>query len=118
MASLPEFRENLFPDSIPTLRRLGEVPGQKNAENLRAEPTLAAGNPPLADQREQSRKSEEGFVQAFRSNPLAISITSQREGRYVDVNDAFLEMLGYQREQVIGLLRTCNSGRSTKTSTK
>jgi PAS domain S-box-containing protein len=102
MASLPEFRENLFPDSIRGRPRLGEVPGLKKAENLKAEPGLAASNLPPADQREQLPKSEEGFVKAFRSNPLAISIASQPEGRYIDVNDAFLEMLGYGREQVIG----------------
>lgn len=56
----------------------------------------------LPNHQGQWHKSEEIFVKAFRSNPLAISVATEEEGRYVDVNDAFLEMLGYQREQVIG----------------
>ena len=48
------------------------------------------------------RKSEERFSKAFRSNPLAITISTKEEGRYLDVNDAFLDMLGYTRKEVIG----------------
>jgi two-component system cell cycle sensor histidine kinase/response regulator CckA len=48
------------------------------------------------------RQSEERFAKAFRSSPLAITISTQEEGQYVEVNDAFLNMLGYQREEVIG----------------
>src|SRR5882724_9198732 len=47
-------------------------------------------------------KSEEKFAKAFRSSPLAITISTQGHGRYVDVNDAFLQMLGYDRGAVIG----------------
>src|SRR5882724_6745385 len=47
-------------------------------------------------------KSEEKFAKAFRSSPLAITIATQAHGRYVDVNDAFLQMLGYDRGAVIG----------------
>lgn len=47
-------------------------------------------------------KSEEKFAKAFRSSPLAITITTQAHGCYVDVNDAFLQMLGYERSDVIG----------------
>ncbi|MCU1297673.1 MAG: sensor protein [Acidobacteriaceae bacterium] len=48
------------------------------------------------------RHSEEKFSKAFRSSPLAISITTQAEGQYVDVNDAFLKMMEYERAEVIG----------------
>lgn len=51
---------------------------------------------------EELRKSEERFSKAFRSSPLAITISTLAEGRYVDVNDTFLRMMGYEREQVIG----------------
>jgi two-component system, cell cycle sensor histidine kinase and response regulator CckA len=52
---------------------------------------------------EELRKSEERFSKAFRSSPLAITISTEEQGRYLDVNEAFLEMLGSQREDVIGL---------------
>jgi two-component system cell cycle sensor histidine kinase/response regulator CckA len=47
-------------------------------------------------------KSEERFSKAFRNNPLAITISTEAEGRYLDVNDAFLDLLGYKRKAVIG----------------
>lgn len=52
--------------------------------------------------REDLRKSKQRFVKAFRSSPLATTISTLDEGRFVDVNDAFLQMLGYKREDVIG----------------
>ena len=51
---------------------------------------------------EALHKSEERFSRAFRNNPLAITISTEAEGRYLDVNDAFLDLLGYQRKDVIG----------------
>ena len=47
-------------------------------------------------------KSEERFGKAFRNNPLAVTISTEAEGRYLDVNEAFLNLLGYQRREVIG----------------
>ncbi|MGD0162352.1 MAG: PAS domain S-box protein [Candidatus Sulfotelmatobacter sp.] len=51
---------------------------------------------------EELRKAEERFGKAFRSNPLAVSISTRAEGRYLDVNDSFLKILGYKRGDVIG----------------
>jgi PAS domain S-box-containing protein len=51
---------------------------------------------------ETLRKSEERFSKAFCNNPLAITISTEAEGRYLDVNDAFLSLLGYNRRDVIG----------------
>ncbi len=51
---------------------------------------------------ESLRQMEERFYKAFRSSPLAISISTQEDGKYLDVNDAFLKMLGYERRDVIG----------------
>jgi len=51
---------------------------------------------------EARRQSEERFVKAFRANPQPMSLTTLAEGRYLDVNESFLEMSGYTREEVIG----------------
>ena len=51
---------------------------------------------------EALHKSEDRFSKAFRNNPLAISLSTQAEGRFLDVNEAFLKMLGYSRQAVIG----------------
>jgi PAS domain S-box-containing protein len=46
--------------------------------------------------------SEERFAKAFRANPQPMSVTTLAEGRYLDVNESFLRMSGYTREEVIG----------------
>jgi diguanylate cyclase (GGDEF)-like protein/PAS domain S-box-containing protein len=48
------------------------------------------------------RRSEERFAAIFRASPVAIIIRSLVDGRFRDVNDSFLEMTGYTREEVVG----------------
>jgi PAS domain S-box-containing protein len=48
------------------------------------------------------RESEERFSKAFHSSPQPMSIATLEEGRYLDVNDRFLEISGYTREELIG----------------
>src|SRR5262249_43694010 len=48
------------------------------------------------------RESEARFSTAFRASPVAIGISTLVDGRYIDVNDSYLAMLGYHREEVIG----------------
>jgi PAS domain S-box-containing protein len=51
---------------------------------------------------EALRFSEEKFAKAFRACPLRVSIGTLAEGRFIEVNDAFLRDHGFTREQVIG----------------
>ncbi|MDP9262939.1 MAG: PAS domain-containing protein, partial [Acidobacteriota bacterium] len=51
---------------------------------------------------EALRLSEEKFAKAFRASPDAITITTLNEGRYIEINDSFLRLSGYAREEVIG----------------
>jgi PAS domain S-box-containing protein len=48
------------------------------------------------------RKSEEKFSRSFRHSPLAITIVSANEGRYLDVNETFERQTGWTRDEVIG----------------
>ncbi len=48
------------------------------------------------------KHSEEMFFKAFNASPNAISITTLREGRFINVNDSFLSLTGFRREAVIG----------------
>ena len=50
----------------------------------------------------ERKKAEERFYKAFNANPEPISIATISEGRYIDVNDSFLRVSGYSREEVIG----------------
>ena len=48
------------------------------------------------------RSSEARFVQAFQLAPVAMTISTLDEGRYLDANAAMLEATGYSREEVVG----------------
>jgi PAS domain S-box-containing protein len=48
------------------------------------------------------RLSEEKFAKVFRSSPDWIAITTLSDGRFIEVNDAFLVITGYTRDEVIG----------------
>ncbi|NER37620.1 MAG: PAS domain S-box protein [Oscillatoria sp. SIO1A7] len=48
------------------------------------------------------RLSEEKFAKAFRSSPNAITITSLSDGKHMEVNDTFCELIGYAPEEIIG----------------
>jgi PAS domain S-box-containing protein len=47
-------------------------------------------------------ESEEKFRLAFQTNPDSINISRMRDGLYIDVNEGFLRIMGYEREQVLG----------------
>jgi PAS domain S-box-containing protein len=55
------------------------------------------------DQSEAGRRvSEEKFEKIFDSSPVAFSITTLEEGRFLEVNAAFECRYGYRREEVLG----------------
>ncbi|HEY6007230.1 MAG TPA: PAS domain S-box protein [Geobacteraceae bacterium] len=51
---------------------------------------------------EALRKSEEKFSKAFHATPSALAITTLEEGRFVEVNEAFVQVFGYRAEEVLG----------------
>ena len=67
----------------------------EGAQNARASVKATAS---VAEWRNEGRL----FRQLFDNSAQPMSITSFDEGRYVDVNDSFLSLLGYTREEVIG----------------
>jgi two-component system, cell cycle sensor histidine kinase and response regulator CckA len=52
------------------------------------------------------RLSEERFKKAFRASPNGISITRLSDGRIIDINDSFLKITGFAREEVFGRTTT------------
>lgn len=46
--------------------------------------------------------SERRFTKVFRSSPIAFSITTAQEERFLDVNEAFERRYGYSREELLG----------------
>lgn len=47
-------------------------------------------------------KSEEKFAKTFHQSPISMTLTSARNHRYLDVNNAFERDTGWRRDEVIG----------------
>ena len=50
----------------------------------------------------ESKRAAEIFRKAFNANPEPITIATIPDGRYLDVNESFVRVTGYSREEVIG----------------
>lgn len=48
------------------------------------------------------RESENKFATVFRRSPIALTLASATDGKFIDVNDAFVKNTGYSREESIG----------------
>jgi PAS domain S-box-containing protein len=46
--------------------------------------------------------SDDKFAKVFRSSPIAFSIATVAEGRFIDVNEAFERRYGYSRQELLG----------------
>jgi PAS domain S-box-containing protein len=55
---------------------------------------------------EKLRVSEERFAKAFNSSPIAIAISRQYDGLFIQVNGAYEEVFGFSREEIIGKTAT------------
>jgi PAS domain S-box-containing protein len=73
--------------------------GRRFEEHCMTVDSSVASTPPTA---EALRLSEEKFAKAFRISPEMILISTQAEGRCLEVNDSFLRLTGYRREEIIG----------------
>jgi PAS domain S-box-containing protein len=51
---------------------------------------------------EAVRESEEKFRQAFAIGPDGFLLSTPKESKLIDVNESFLEMFGYNKQEVIG----------------
>jgi PAS domain S-box-containing protein len=51
---------------------------------------------------EALRLSEERFAKSFSANPVAATVSTLAEGRFVDVNASFLALTGYAPEEIVG----------------
>jgi len=51
---------------------------------------------------EALQASEEKFNKAFQLSPTGIALTNLVTGKYIDVNESFLKIIGFDREEIIG----------------
>ncbi len=83
-----------------TEQQLAETARLQTVENNRA--ILEALGRNEAQMAALIDSSEERFAKVFRANPQPMSLTTLATGRYIDVNESFLAMSGYTRDEVIG----------------
>jgi PAS domain S-box-containing protein len=92
-------------------RKSGEIrTGLFSAEliDLDGIPCLLSVNHDITERKKGElalRESEEKFSKAFRSSPNPITILTLKDARYVEVNDTFVQITGFSREEVIGRTR-------------
>jgi two-component system, cell cycle sensor histidine kinase and response regulator CckA len=48
------------------------------------------------------QRSEEKFFKIFQASPNLMAIRSLKDGRFIDVNDAYIDVTGYSREELLG----------------
>jgi PAS domain S-box-containing protein len=48
------------------------------------------------------RQSEERFAKMFYNSPILMSVVRMKDNRYLDVNQKFLDLMEYAREEVLG----------------
>lgn len=94
-SSVASVKDNLANKSVKVLKTLTHLINTVTGELNERTAELEEANQALYI-------SEERFSKAFHCNPDPISITSIDEGRYVEVNDAWLNHMGYERHEVIG----------------
>jgi PAS domain S-box-containing protein len=48
------------------------------------------------------KRSEERFSQSFHASPIAMAIRRRSDDKYIEVNQRFVEVLGFRRDEVLG----------------
>lgn len=48
------------------------------------------------------KESEEKFSVTFYKSPIPLAITSMKDGRYIDVNESFMKVMGLNYEELVG----------------
>jgi two-component system CheB/CheR fusion protein len=73
---------------------------------LRSKETLEQGveerTRELSEANQRIREARDLFLQLFHSNPVPTSLTQVADGKFIDVNDAYVEFAGLPRDQIIG----------------
>ena len=80
----------------------------QNSEKAKRVAELVTANKELALKITESKQAEEKlheseilFSTAFHASPVGISITRLTDGQYINVNEAFLDLFGYTRQEAL-----------------
>lgn len=84
------------------ISELKETERQLNATKSTLEEHVEERTRELAQANDQIRQARDLFFTLFHSNPIPTSLTRVDDGVFLNVNDAYLEFAGLEREQLIG----------------
>ncbi len=73
--------------------------------NINGEPCLLCIASDITERKKMEqtlRESEEKFSKAFHAMPEAVSIARLEDGTFIEVNDSFVSLNGYSKDEVIG----------------
>ena len=90
---------------IVVVAGVGNKVGEYNDTDVRQLNLLMDGMWRLLQQRRaeyQVKDSEERFRRIFQSSPVAMGMSTLVDGRLLAVNESYIRMLGYSREEIIG----------------
>lgn len=92
-------------EKIKAILGVGNKPTDYTEKDIEATALLADLAWEIAERKqvdEALRESEERFSTIFRYAPIGIATFRAADGRFVEVNDAFVRASGYTREEIIG----------------
>jgi two-component system CheB/CheR fusion protein len=81
---------------------LKESEAQLRQSNETLEQRVEERTRELSDANQKISQARDLFFRLFYSNPSPTSLSQWTDGRFIDVNDAYLEFAGLQRQEVIG----------------
>jgi PAS domain S-box-containing protein len=87
------------------LRKDGSLVWVENRMRVLTEGTLLGINIDITERKRSEkalREREEMFSMAFSASPAPLAISDMKTGRFIDVNEQWLRMLEYTREETIG----------------
>jgi PAS domain S-box-containing protein len=73
--------------------------------NVKGEPCMLCVAADITERKkteEALKESEQKFATAFNASPFSISISRLGDGKFIEVNERFLDDKGYTREEIIG----------------
>ena len=83
------------------LQDLDRMVDERTQDLVKANARLEAEAAERERAQAELRCSEERFAKAFRASPVPIAIQRLDDQRYLDVNDSFLTLTGYRREDIL-----------------
>ncbi|HEY9750961.1 MAG TPA: GAF domain-containing protein, partial [Allocoleopsis sp.] len=99
ISSLIQVAEQLSPDQEAALRV-----ALKQIDHLTQTFPVPQNNQIISDAKKAQtviHQSEKNFSKILQLSPVAISISTVDEGRFMDVNNSFVALVGYSREELI-----------------